>query len=172
MRGLTQNQNEAINQILWSKCPKTKFCQQPKVRLATCETITHFNTGFGSKAALMKYSGVVPHTNMLTAFRKADHLRLKNSSRKITVKFRLQRRKLRAKKKTSKNAKETYMAGGFGLGAMPEDVTGISQQKKGDQKRKVGSKNKKQTPNSKKQKLVIDFSNHDSDEVPITFIHD
>ena len=26
LRGLTQNQNEAANQVLWTKCPKTKFC--------------------------------------------------------------------------------------------------------------------------------------------------
>ena len=26
LKGLSQNQNEAINGILWSICPKTKFC--------------------------------------------------------------------------------------------------------------------------------------------------
>jgi hypothetical protein len=26
LKGITQNQNEAANGILWSKCPKTKFC--------------------------------------------------------------------------------------------------------------------------------------------------
>ena len=31
LKGLTQNQNEAINGILWSICPKTKFCGCTKV---------------------------------------------------------------------------------------------------------------------------------------------
>ena len=34
LQGLTQNQNEAINGLLWSKCPKTKFCGKVKVLLA------------------------------------------------------------------------------------------------------------------------------------------
>ena len=125
----------------------------------------------------MKYSGVVPDTNMLTALRKADNLRLKNSARKITEKCRLHRRKLRAKKKTSQKEKTTYMAGGFGLGTKPEDVTGILKPKTVNQKRKAATKNKKVSKTSKKQKVDVDFTKHNTDEstiieVPITFIHD
>ena len=32
LKGMTQNQNEAANGILWSKCPKTKFCGARRVR--------------------------------------------------------------------------------------------------------------------------------------------
>jgi hypothetical protein len=28
LKGMTQNQNEAANGVLWSKCPKTRCCQQ------------------------------------------------------------------------------------------------------------------------------------------------
>jgi len=31
LKGLTQNQNEALNGVLWSKCPKTKFAGRGKV---------------------------------------------------------------------------------------------------------------------------------------------
>ena len=34
LRGLTQNQNEALNGVLWSKCPKYKFAGKRKVNLA------------------------------------------------------------------------------------------------------------------------------------------
>ena len=38
LKGLTQNQNEAINGMLWSVCPKTKFCGRSKVLLAVADT--------------------------------------------------------------------------------------------------------------------------------------
>ena len=44
-RRITQNQNESINGVLWSKCPKTKFCGKIKVLLAVSETVMYFNTG-------------------------------------------------------------------------------------------------------------------------------
>ena len=103
--GLTQNQNEAINQVLWSKCPKTRFCGRVKLELAVCETITKFNSGAGSKAVLLKTSGVAPGTNMLAALRKADNTRIKFAARKISVKARLARRKLRAKKNLKQKKK-------------------------------------------------------------------
>ena len=46
--GFTQNQNESVNNVLWSrclKCLKTKFCGYFKVHLAVCDTIVHFNAG-------------------------------------------------------------------------------------------------------------------------------
>ena len=45
--------NEAINGMLWFKCPKTKFCGARKVTIAVCETIALFNTGAASKAIVM-----------------------------------------------------------------------------------------------------------------------
>ena len=53
LQGLTQNQNEAINGLLWSKCPKTKFCGKVKVLLAVSKTIIHLNTGSGSRETLL-----------------------------------------------------------------------------------------------------------------------
>ena len=67
LRGLTQNQNEAANQVLWTKCPKTKFCGRVKLLLAVCETVIHFNNGAGARAVLLKTSGFAPGTNMLSA---------------------------------------------------------------------------------------------------------
>ena len=50
LAGLTKNQNESINGVLWSKCPKTKFCGKYKVSLAVTETVVHFNFGSTSRA--------------------------------------------------------------------------------------------------------------------------
>ena len=41
LQGLTQNQNEAANQVLCGKCRKTKFCGQNKVLLAVTNCFTY-----------------------------------------------------------------------------------------------------------------------------------
>ena len=120
--GLTQNQNEAVNQVLWTKCPKTKFCGRDKVLLAVTETVAYFNTGAASKATLLKSLGVTPSENMLMALRKADSERVRKAAVKISVKARLCRRKLRAEKKCKPKSKVTYLAGGFGLSQEPEEL--------------------------------------------------
>ena len=76
LKGFTQNQNESTNGILWSKCPKTKFCGRTKVLLAVSETIMHFNTGAGSRVSVLSGVGVAAGRNMLTALRKEDNLRV------------------------------------------------------------------------------------------------
>ena len=69
LKGITQNQNEAINGMLWFKCPKTKFCGARKVTIAVCETIALFNTGAASKAIVMDIFGITPGTNTMKALR-------------------------------------------------------------------------------------------------------
>ena len=39
LQGLTQNQNEPINELLWSKCSKKKICGKVNVFLSVSETI-------------------------------------------------------------------------------------------------------------------------------------
>ena len=76
LKGMTQNQNEAANGMLWSKCPKTKFCGARRVRIAACETILVFNTGAASKAVVMNLCGVTPGVQTMRARRKQDRVRI------------------------------------------------------------------------------------------------
>ena len=121
---MTQNQNEAINGVLWANCPKTKFCGARKVELAVCETICKFNTGAASRLSILDSIGVKPGCNMLTGFRKEDEDRIKNAKRKCSLKSRSDRRKRRRERKSKNNknnsSKVSYLAGGFGLGLEPE----------------------------------------------------
>ena len=120
--GLTQNQNEAANHVLWNKCPKTKFCGRDKVLLAVTETVTYFNTGAASKTILLKSTGVTPSENMQIARRKADNERIRKAAVKISEKASLCRRKLRAKRKSKPKGKISYLAGRFGLSQEPENL--------------------------------------------------
>ena len=140
--GLTQNQNEAINGILWSNCPKTSFCGRQKVEIAVCETTCYFNSGAASKGIILKKMGVEPGENMLRAIQNQDQERIKQAERKVSIKYRMNRRKQRAKKK-SKGEKEpvVYQAGGFGLSSKPESSFEIVLEGNDEKTRK--SRNKK-----------------------------
>ena len=43
--GLTQNQNESLNGLLWARLSKTAFCGRRKVKIGVCKTVCVANTG-------------------------------------------------------------------------------------------------------------------------------
>lgn len=118
LQGLTQNQNESVNAQLWSKCSKTTFVGVRRVRIAVCETVTVFNTGAANKAVIMDLSGVNPGASMLKALREQDKKRIKSAGQKVSLKYRKQRKNLRAKRKSK--GEESYSSGAFGLDSKPE----------------------------------------------------
>ena len=118
--GLTQNQNEAINGILWKKCPKTKFCGRERLLLAVAETVCEFNTGAACMEEILNQSDIQSTSNSFAIFRNIDSKRLNNAAKKISMKARLQRRKLRAKRKGVTEKGASYIAGAFGLQKTPE----------------------------------------------------
>ena len=102
------NQNEAINGVLWSKCPKTKFCGVRKVQLAVSETVMHFNSGAASRGITLKSLGVTTSSNMLTALRKEGTIRINVAAKKMTECARMRQRKLCAQKKSKKQDIMSY----------------------------------------------------------------
>ena len=115
IEGLTQNQNEALNGVFWSKCPKTRFVGRKRVVLAVCEAINQFNSGAGNKVQILETIGLPISAQAMFGFQKEDELRVKAAARKVSVKSRGMRRKLRAKRKSKGETKTTYFKGGFGL---------------------------------------------------------
>ena len=69
--GLTENQIEAYNGLLWSICPKTKVCGRMRLETAVCEVVCHLNKGATGKSDLISSCGIQPGHNMLLAIKKA-----------------------------------------------------------------------------------------------------
>ena len=42
---LTQNQNESINSIMWSMCPKRVFCGRRQFGISVCDAVSLWNDG-------------------------------------------------------------------------------------------------------------------------------
>ena len=53
-RGLTQNQNESLNNVVWSKCPKRVFCGKSRLTISVCEAVTYYNEGAVSRLNLLQ----------------------------------------------------------------------------------------------------------------------
>ena len=122
-RGFTQNQNESLNGVLWSKCLKTRFFGLDRLQLAVSESVAEFNAGSGASALLMKNSGIYPSASSLRSFRNKDKKRISLAARKITLKARKHRQKLRTMKKCAKlSAKSNYKPGGFGTSEKQENL--------------------------------------------------
>ena len=47
--GMTQNQNESLNNTVWARCPKRVFCGIHRLRLSVCDAICTFNSGAQSR---------------------------------------------------------------------------------------------------------------------------
>ena len=56
--GLTENQNQSINNLLWSKCPKINFGGREKLELAVTNIIPIFNSGSGSRGDSVEMCGI------------------------------------------------------------------------------------------------------------------
>ena len=123
LAGHTQNQNESLNGVLWSYCSKNKICGVTKLKLAVCQSILSFNIGAVSKYNILLSSGIQLDGNSLYQFRKEDNVRIKHSERKISLQYRMDRRKGRQQNKTKCEPKVAYKAGSFGLSKNPETLS-------------------------------------------------
>ena len=115
LKGMTQNQNEAVNGQLWSKCSKTKLIfVEPGEFILQREY-----TGAASKAVTMELCQVSPGVNTMKALRQQDKLRIQSTSQKISKKYRKERQNLCSQKK-SKRDEHAYQSGAFSLSSQPD----------------------------------------------------
>ena len=54
MLGVTQNQNESFNSIIWNQCPKTEFCSAIVVSITVDLAVITFNSGQGALRGLLQ----------------------------------------------------------------------------------------------------------------------
>lgn len=117
--GKTQNANEALHGLIWSKCPKTTFTAKRKVEAAVGEGISIYNEGYLlTITQLLSQVGLSSGATTASLARKRDMDRLRLHKARSTEKYRKYRKLLKSSKireEESKKAREgkTYEAGGF-----------------------------------------------------------
>ena len=117
--GKTQNANEALHGLIWSKCPKTTFTAKRRVDAAVGEGICTYNEGYLlTMMQLLAKRGTSPGRNTASLAEKKDSERLRLRKERLTEKYKKYRKVLKTSKlgeEEIKKAREgtTYGAGEF-----------------------------------------------------------
>ena len=116
--GYTQNSCEALNHLIWARCPKSKHSGRDHIDAAVAGAVIAFNDGNSGVANVLKHLGINPGNNMVSAIFKRDCKRKRESKTNATTlaqKVRKSRRKARKTTEDSNIAQEgvMYEAGAF-----------------------------------------------------------
>lgn len=117
LHGETQNSNEALNSLIWTRCPKSTFVNRSTFETGVYSAVLHFNEGeYGVKSVLdyFNISGKA-FSDKLTKGAKLYNIRLK---RKMSTPTKKRRKRLRTIKKgyldkeKEDGKDQDYLAGG------------------------------------------------------------
>ncbi len=63
--GYTQNNREAINHLVWARCPKTKHSGRDHLDAAVARAVVAFNDGSNGLTRVLMHMGIEPGTHMM-----------------------------------------------------------------------------------------------------------
>lgn len=96
--GKTQNANEALHGVLWSKCPKTIFVCKSTLMMRVSEAICMYNNGYlKTVSETQRECGLVvsPGLNTSTIAKRFDAVRLQTAKKRKIMKYQEFKRKKR-----------------------------------------------------------------------------
>ena len=117
-RGLTQNQNESLNNLVWSRCLKRLFYGIHRYTISVCDGVSHFNDGAKGRYYLLQTLNINVGDNSLRGLKREQRLRLRKAASKVTDKHKNRRQILRSNRKNTKD--KSYIAGAFIDKSVPE----------------------------------------------------
>ena len=102
LHGETQNSNEALNSLIWTRCPKNIFVNRKSFEIGINPPVLHFNDGHNGIKSVLRHFGLSGKVFMEKSKQK-DQARNKQVKRKSTEEVKKQRERLRTIKKGSIN---------------------------------------------------------------------
>ena len=108
-RGLTQNQNESLNSVVWARCPKRLFCGVHRYKIAVCDAVSQFSDGVQRKYYLFKTLNLTVGDNTKRGLSREQRNRLNKAANKVSAKYKRRLLVLRQQRKNTKKAKLTYL---------------------------------------------------------------
>ena len=98
VRGKTQNANEALKGLIWSRLSKTVFVGRETIEMGVNSAIIHFNDGRKGILKVLEHFGLKGQISKATTT-NLDNLRIKRMEKKFTAAEKKHRKGLRARKK-------------------------------------------------------------------------
>lgn len=84
LKGKSQNPNESLNNLIWSRIPKRTFVRLHTLTFGAHDAVLSFNEGFSSKCKILEGLGLEVGSNMLAAMKKMDLDRLRKAEKAMT----------------------------------------------------------------------------------------
>ena len=119
LHGSTQNVNEALNKIIWNKCPKQVFVERKMLKIGVYFAILEYNDGaFGIQNVLKRFN-VVSGVCLGQGSLKINLKSVNTSKRKSSDEGKRRRKTIRKIKKgfldkdKEIEVNESYVSGGF-----------------------------------------------------------
>ena len=106
LHGMTQNNNECLNKLIWDRCPKETFVSRLVIKDATYSAVSYFNDGTTSVQSMLCELKLTPGHFTVGGLYKADDLRIYFARRKSSQPSKMRCKILRAKKKNFHDKKE------------------------------------------------------------------
>ncbi|GFS93668.1 uncharacterized protein TNCV_798131 [Trichonephila clavipes] len=118
LHGGTQNSNESVNNVIWSRVPKKIFVQTEVLSLDTYDENSSCNMGNASKPEVLRKLNIEPGNYTVQAMERFDKQRLLNSKCSCLQKTKEVRKEKRLKRKIKddefqKNVDQIWSMGGI-----------------------------------------------------------
>ncbi|GFX81891.1 uncharacterized protein TNCV_2570911 [Trichonephila clavipes] len=118
LHGGTQNPNESVNNVIWSRAPKKTFVQLEVLSLGTYDAVSSFNMGNVSKLEILRKMCIEPGDYTVQAMECLDKQRLLRAKYYCLQKTKEVRKEKRLKRKKEddellKNADDLEYGGGM-----------------------------------------------------------
>ena len=101
VHGETQNPNEAFNNIIWTRCPKTIYVNRSVLELGVYSAVLHYNDGARGINAVLSYFSICSGIFMESGTLKKNTISMKKMNIKSTISG-------EKKKETYKSYKERF----------------------------------------------------------------
>ena len=119
LHNFTQNQNESLNNVIWTKCPKNVFVGRDVLELSTSSAVINYNDGNQGLPKVLDNLGLKIGQITIHGWIKLDKSRIRAMSEKHSKTGKLRRKKLRSSAKgwidleKEKEGGESYSSGHF-----------------------------------------------------------
>ena len=121
IRGKTQNANESLHNVIWSRCPKTIFVGKHKLHGAVATAISSFNEGAIHMSQVLKKLAIEPNQLINMFIDDIDSIRIQKATKASISSSKSKKRARWVKKRQERhNAAEgtstdfeAYQAGGY-----------------------------------------------------------
>ena len=99
MDGLTQNNNESLNALIWKKCPKDVYVSRNIIEIGVASAVLEFNNGTQGTRKMYENAGLHFGKFITAACKKKDKNRISIMTHKSSDIIKKRRKKLRAIRK-------------------------------------------------------------------------